>query len=219
VEFVNVDDAKQAYNSKKGTELDGRPLNIDYANKRQDNRDKQEARGRQYGDTLSEPSETLFLGNLSFDATEDAIYEIFAAHAAPSGVRVPTNPEDGTLKGFAYVTFGSIDEARTALEGAQGAYLNSRPLRIDFATPRRPNGGDSGSRGGFGGGRGRGGRGGFGDRGGRGGFGGFGGRGGRGGGRGDFGGRGRGRGAPRGGRGGTTNRGGFGDFSGTKVTF
>lgn len=211
VEFVSVDDAQKAYNAKKGTELDGRPLNIDYANKKQEPREKQETRGQRYGDQLSEPSDTLFLGNLPFQATEDDLYEMFAPYGTASGVRIPTNPEDGSVKGFGYVTFASIDEARAALEGAQGAYLHNRPLRIDYASARPRNGGDSGGRGGFGGGRGRGSFGGRG--GGRGGFGG------RGGGRGDFGGRGRGRGAPRGGRGGTTNRGGFGDFSGTKVTF
>jgi len=213
VEFVNVADAIQAYAAKKDTDLDGRTMNIDYANKKKDPRERQETRGQRYGDQLSEPSDTIFLGNLSFEATEDDVNNIFAPFGTATGVRIPTNPEDGSVKGFGYVTFGSIDEAKAALEGAQGSFINNRPVRMDFASSRRQNSGDSPARGGFGG---RGGRGGFG--------GGFGGRGGRGGGRGDFGGRGgrgggRGRGAPRGGRGGTTNRGGFGDFSGTKVTF
>jgi nucleolin len=216
VEFVNAADATNAYNAKKGTELDGRPLNIDYANAKKDAREKQQVRGERFGDQLSEPSDTLFLGNLSFEATEDDVYDIFSPFGTATGVRIPTNPEDGSVKGFGYVTFASVDEAKAALEGAQGSFIKNRPVRIDYASSRRQNGGDSPARGGFGG-RG-GGRGGFGGRGGRGGGrGDFGGRGGRGG----FGGRGggRGRGAPRGGRGGTTNRGGFGDFSGTKVTF
>jgi nucleolin len=183
-------------------------MNIDYANKKKDNREKQETRGQRYGDQMSEPSDTLFLGNLSFEATEDDVHNLFAPFGTATGVRIPTNPEDGSVKGFGYVTFGSVDEAKAALEGAQGSFINNRPVRMDFASSRRQNGGDAPGRGGFGG---------------RGGRGSFGGRGGRGGGRGDFGGRGgrgggRGRGAPRG-RGGSTNRGGFGDFSGTKVTF
>jgi len=211
VEFVNLEEAKQAYAAKKGTEIDGRPLNIDYANAKKDPKEKQEARGNRFGDQLSEESDTLFLGNLSFEATEDDVYNIFAPFGTATGVRIPTNPEDGTVKGFGYVTFSSIDEAKAALEGAQGSFIQNRPVRIDFASTRRNDGGSPA-------------RGGFGGRGG--GRGSFGGRGGRGGGRGDFGGRGgrggfggRGRGAPRGGRGGTTNRGGFGDFSGKKVTF
>lgn len=119
------------------------------------------------------------------------------------GIRLPTDRETGEPKGFGYVTFASIDEAKAALEAMQGAYISSRPVRLDYSQPRPQN--DAGGRGGFGG-RGRGG-----DRGGRG-------RGGFGGGRGrggfDRGGRGGGR-----GRGGSTNRGGFGDFKGQKVSF
>ncbi len=212
VEFVNVEDAMKAYAAKKETDLDGRPLNIDYANAKKDPKEKQESRGERYGDRKSEPSDTLFLGNLSFEATEDDIYNIFTPYGTATGVRIPTNPDDGNPKGFGYVTFSSIEEATAALEGAQGSFVNNRPVRLDFAGARK-NPGDSPARGGFGG-RG-GGRGSFGGRGGRGG--GRGDFGGRGGGRGGFGGRGRG--APRGGRGGTTNRGGFGDFSGKKMTF
>jgi len=217
VEFVNVADAVKAFNAKKGTQLDNRDLNIDYANKKQSPGEKQESRGARFNDQRSEPSDTLFLGNLSFEATEDDVYAMFAPFGTATGVRIPTSPEDGSVKGFGYVTFASVEEATAALEGAQGGFLNNRPVRLDFASSR-PKREDGGGRGGFGG---RGGGRGFGDRGGRGGFGGRGrgrggfDRGGRGGGRGrGFGDRG-----GRGGRGGSTNRGGFGDFSGTKVTF
>lgn len=113
--------------------------------------------------------------------------------------------DSGNPKGFGYVTFKSVEDAKNAYENMAGAEISGRPVRLDYATPRPDrSGGDRGGRGG-----GRGGRGGFGDRGGRGG-----GRGGRGG----FGDRG-GRGGGRGGRGGSTNRGGFGDFAGKKQTF
>lgn len=104
------------------------------------------------------------------------------------------------MKGFGYVTFNSIADAKSALEAKNGESIGngrmSRAIRLDFAGSRPP---QSGGGGGFGGrGGGRGGRGG--------------GRGGpRGGGRGGFGGRGGG-----GGRGGFGGRGGY---SGTKVSF
>ena len=123
---------------------------------------------------------------------------------------MPTDRETGAPKGFGYVTFGSIDEAKAAFDGMQGYEIAGRTVRLDYSSPR-PSNGDSPARGrgGFGGGFG-------GGRGGRGGGrGGFGDRGGRGGGRGGFGGRG----GARGGRGGTTNRGGFGDFAGKKTSF
>jgi nucleolin len=184
-----------------GKELDGRALNVDFSNPRPDNSQRQENRRKQYSDQLSEPSDTLFVGNLSFDAGQDAVTQAFQEHGTPVGVRIPTDPETGNYKGFGYVTFGSVDEAKTVLTAMQGAYIEGRPIRLDYSQPRPQNNGSP--RGGFGGrGGGRGGRGGFGDRGGRGGRGrGFGDRGGR------------------GGRGGSTNRGGFGDFSGKKTTF
>jgi nucleolin len=113
--------------------------------------------------------------------------------------------ETGNPKGFGYVTFQSIDDAKTAFDAMVGAEIAGRPVRLDYATPR-PDRSEGGGRGG-----GRGGRGGFNDRG-------RGGRGGGRGGRGGFGDRG-GRGGARGGRGGSTNRGGFGDFQGKKQTF
>lgn len=121
--------------------------------------------------------------------------------------------QTGAPKGFGYVEFSTVEEAKEALKNMNGASVAGRNIRCDFSTPRQ-NTGDSprGGRGGRGGrgffsdrGGGGGGRGGF--RGGRGGFGDRGDRGGRGG-------RGRG-----GGRGASTNRGGFGDFKGEKKTF
>ncbi len=105
-----------------------------------------------------------------------------------------SSSESGNLKGFGYVTFNSVEDAKAALDAKNGEAIGngrmSRAVRLDFAGSRPPQNGGGGGRGGFGGrGGGRGGRGGFGDRGGRGGGrgrGGFGDRGGRGGGRGGF---------------------------------
>ncbi|KIW86628.1 uncharacterized protein Z519_12753 [Cladophialophora bantiana CBS 173.52] len=201
VEFVNAPDAAKAHAAKQGYELDGRVMNVDFANKKTDAGDKQEKRRQSYGDKLSEPSDTLFLGNLSFEITEDDVYNVFAPYGTPTGVRIPTDKETGNVKGYGYVTFPTLDEAKAALEGAQGSYVKNRPMRVDYAQPRQQNG-DTPARSGRGGP----------PRGGRGGGRDFGGRGGRGG-------RGGARGGARGGRGGTTNRGGFGDFSGKKTTF
>ena len=208
VDFENAADAAKAHKGLAGTDLDNRPLNVDFANARPSNDERQDNRRKQYADQVGEPSDTLFIGNLSFDADEDAITAEFTPHGTIMSVRIPTNFEDGNRKGFGYVTFSHADEAKAALEAMQGGYLNGRPMRLDFSAPRPPRDG------GFGGGRGRGGF----DRGGRGGGRGRGGfdRGGRGGGRGR-GGFDRGRG--RGGFSSSTNRGGFGDFKGQKVSF
>jgi nucleolin len=213
VEFVNAGDAAKAHAAKKGALIDNRALNLDFANKRSNDgqQDRAQSRAKSFGDSTSPPSDTLFVGNLSFDAGQETVSEAFGEWGTVLGVRLPTDRETGDPKGFGYVTFSSVDEAKAALENMQGAEIGGRACRLDFSQPR-PQNGESGGRGGGFGGRG-GGRGGFGGRGGgRGGFGDRGGRGGRG--RGGFGDRG-----GRGGRGGSTNRGGFGDFSGKKVTF
>lgn len=212
VEFAHAADAAKAHEAKAGAELDGRAMNVDFANSRPTDRQKQDNRSKAFGDSQNPPSETLFVGNLPFSADTDMVTQAFEPHGTISSVRLPTDRETERPRGFGYVTYASTEEATAALEAMKGYYMDGRPLRLDFSPPRDNNrGGDDSPRGGFGG-RGRG-RGGFGDRGGRGSFGG------RGGGRGGFGDRGRGRGAPRGGRGGSTNRGGFGDFSGRKTTF
>ncbi|KAK5953112.1 nuclear localization sequence binding protein [Knufia fluminis] len=198
VEFANASDAAAAYKAKKGFGLDGREMNVDWASVKPDNPNKMQDRRQTYGDQLSEPSDTLFVGNLSFDVGQEQVSEAFAPYGTIMSVRLPTDQQTGSPKGFGYVTFSSIEETKAALEAMQGGYVGSRPIRLDYSQPR-PERQD----GGFGGGRG-GGRGGFGGRGrggdrGRGGFGGRGRGGDRGrGGRGSF-----------GGRGGSTNRGGF----------
>ena len=217
VDYENAADAAKAHKAKAGTDLDGRPLNVDFANSKPSNEQRQENRRNQYADQVGEPTDTLFIGNLSFDADQETLTSEFQGYGTILGVRIPTNYEDHSPKGYGYVTFASTDEATYALGELQGHYVNGRPMRLDYSQPRPQNAdGGRGGRGGRGDFRGRG-RGGF-DRGGRGGGrGGFdrGGRGGRGGG---FRGGDRGRGG-RGGFAASTNRGGFNDFKGSKVNF
>lgn len=203
MEYVNPSDGAKAHKEMKGAEVDGRNLNVDFADAK---KDKPAAggfkeRSSKYGDQLNEPSSTIFCANLSFEASEDDVSNAFGELAPIKAVRIPTDMNTGQAKGIAYIQFNSIEDATTAFEGMGGAVIAGRPIRIDYATDK-PRNNDGGRGGGDRGGRGRG-RGGF-DRGGRGG------------------GRGRGgfdRGGRGGGRGGSTNRGGFGDFKGKKMTF
>lgn len=56
-------------------------------------------RAQRYGDQPKEPSTTLFVGNVSFEASQDMIYETFAEFGTVQGVRLPTDRETGALKG------------------------------------------------------------------------------------------------------------------------
>ena len=133
----------------------------------------------------------IFVGNLNYRTTPDALREAFSAPGEVLDVFIGTDRETGRSRGFGFVTMGSKEAGAAAIENLNGKDFEGRALVVNEAQPRAPRpgggfggGGGGGSRGGFGGGGGRGGFGGGG--GGRGGFGGGGG-GGRGG---DFGGRG-----------------------------
>ncbi|KAJ3379506.1 hypothetical protein HDU84_006609 [Entophlyctis sp. JEL0112] len=215
VEFADAESAKKAL-ELAGSQLDGREIRIDLSTPRPDRK----AESSKSGD-----SDTLFVGNLSFDATVEDIQGIFAEHGEVTSCRIPTDRESGNPKGnrnrFGYVTFASVEAAKSALEALNGFEYLNRSLRLDFSVPRTQSdggrGGFRGGRGGFGGDRGRGGFGGRG-RGGRGGRGGWGGNGRFGGDRGGRGGRGGFSDRGRGGRGG--GRGGFSAHpSGKKATF
>ena len=128
-------------------------------------------------------SNKLFVGNLSFNTTENDLNDAFAAFGTVTETNLMMDRETGRPRGFGFVTMSSADEANKAIEALNGKDLDGRALTVNVAKPREERsggGGGGGGRGGFGGGGG-GGRGGFGGGGGgRGGGGGYGGGGGRG---------------------------------------
>lgn len=115
----------------------------------------------------------LFVGNLSFNTTENDLQDTFAAHGTVLEANLMMDRATGRSRGFAFVTMSTPEEAQAAIGALNGAQLDGRALTVNVAKPReeRPAGGGGG--GGFGGGRG-GGRGDYG--GGRGGGGGRGNR-------------------------------------------
>ena len=150
----------------------------------------------------------LYVGNLSFQTTEDSLRAAFEGDGrVVTDVKIMLDRDTGRSRGFAFVEMASEQDAQTAIQAMNGADVDGRPLRVNEAQPRQ-----EGGRGGFGGGGGGGGRGGFGGGGG-GGRGGYGGGGG-GGGRGGYGGGGGGRGGGGGGRGGFGGGGGRGGRGG-----
>ena len=148
-------------------------------------------------------SKKLYVGNLSWDTTEETLRLAFGEDGRTvSNVTILTDRETGRPRGFGFVEMGSEEDARTAISALDGAEIDGRNIRVNEAQERAPrSGGFGGGSGGGGGGGGGGGFGGGGSGGGGGGRGGFGGGSG-GGGRGGFGGGGGGgRGGDRGGRG------------------
>ncbi|OAG21686.1 hypothetical protein CC77DRAFT_917230, partial [Alternaria alternata] len=139
VEFANAADAAKAQKEMHEYELDGRQLNVDFSTPRA-KPDAGGARANKYGDKRSPPSNTLFLGNVSFECSNESIQEVFQEYGNITRVSLPTDRDTGSLKGFGYVDFGSQEEATAALEALNGQEIGGRAIRIDYAQPREDNG-------------------------------------------------------------------------------
>jgi len=113
----------------------------------------------------------LYVGNISFDASEGDLQDAFEAFGVVSELKIITDRDTGRSRGFGFITMEDAEEAKAAIEGLNGTDLCGRDLSVREATPRAPRQ-DGGGRGHGGGGRGFGGR--SGDR--RGGGGGYRGR-------------------------------------------
>ncbi|MGA3293573.1 MAG: RNA-binding protein [Candidatus Acidiferrales bacterium] len=124
----------------------------------------------------------LYVGNLSFKATEDDVSALFSEIGVqPDSLTLLRDRFTGQPRGFGFAEVRDDAEAEKAIAALNGKEFLGRALVVNEARPQRESGGGGGGRGGYGGGGG-------GGRGGHGGGGGGGGRGGRGG-RGDYGGR------------------------------
>ena len=111
----------------------------------------------------------MYVGNLSFNCTEDQIREIFAPHGEVATVSIVTDRDTGQSRGFGFVEMTSDSEAQAAITALHGQSFLGRNLTVNEARPKTGGGGGYGGGGGGGGG----GRGGYsGSRGGGGGGGG-----------------------------------------------
>jgi cold-inducible RNA-binding protein len=115
-------------------------------------------------------SNKLFVGNLSFNTTENDLHDAFAAHGTVVEANLMMDRMSGRPRGFGFVTMSTPDEAQKAIEALNGKEIDGRALTVNVARPReeRPGGGGGGGGrgprrdygGGGGGGRGGGGGGG-----------------------------------------------------------
>jgi RNA recognition motif-containing protein len=122
------------------------------------------------GQRMIEMNNKLYVGNLSFNTTENELHDAFAAHGTVTEANLMVDRESGRPRGFGFVTMSSEAEAQAAITALNGAQMDGRPLTVNIAKPReeRSGGGGRGFGGGGGGGGGRGYGGGGGGGGGRG---------------------------------------------------
>jgi RNA recognition motif-containing protein len=80
----------------------------------------------------------LYIGNLSFNTSEDAVRQAFAAHGTVTSVRIITDRDTGQSRGFGFVEMEDSQAAQTAMNALNGQDLDGRALTINEARPREP---------------------------------------------------------------------------------
>jgi len=100
----------------------------------------------------------LFVGNISFNTTENDLQDAFSAHGTVTEANLMVDRMSGRPRGFGFVTMSTPEEAQKAIQAMNGASIDGRNLTVNLARPReeRSGGGGGGDRG-YGGGRGGGG--------------------------------------------------------------
>ncbi|MGH9622348.1 MAG: RNA recognition motif domain-containing protein [Bryobacteraceae bacterium] len=100
----------------------------------------------------------IFVGNLSYQTTQDDLNAAFAAYGTVERVNIVTDRDTGQARGFAFVEMADAQAAQTAISQLNGTELNGRALNVNEARPKPTGGGYGGRRNDSGGGRGRGAR-------------------------------------------------------------
>lgn len=105
----------------------------------------------------------LYVGNLSFNTTRETLEQAFSVAGEVTDVGMPMDRETGRPRGFAFVTMGTEQAAKAAIQQLNGKELDGRQLKVNEAQEREQRGGGGGyggggggyGGGGYGGGRGR----------------------------------------------------------------
>ncbi|WP_415399648.1 RNA recognition motif domain-containing protein [Synechococcus sp. W4D4] len=95
---------------------------------------------------------TIYVGNLSFQAEQEDLLDLFSQYGEVSKCSLPLDRETGRKRGFAFVEMASDAEEQKAIDDLQNVEWMGRMIRVNKATPREGGGGGGGGRGGYGGG-------------------------------------------------------------------
>jgi hypothetical protein len=97
---------------------------------------------------------SIYVGNLSYEVTQDALSEVFATYGSVKRVQLPTDRETGRLRGFGFVEMDTEAQEQAAIDALDGAEWMGRDLKVNKAKPKEDrghSGGGGGNRGGYGG--------------------------------------------------------------------
>ena len=78
----------------------------------------------------------LFVGNLSFNTTENDLQDAFAAHGTVTEANLMMDRSTGRPRGFGFITMGTPEEAQKAIDALNGSTLDGRALTVNEAKPR-----------------------------------------------------------------------------------
>ena len=88
---------------------------------------------------------SIYVGNLSYEVTQDDLSQAFAEYGEVKRVQLPTDRETGRLRGFAFVEMTTEAEETAAIEALDGAEWMGRNLKVNKARPREERGSSGGS--------------------------------------------------------------------------
>ena len=89
-------------------------------------------------------SKKLYVGNLSFDSTEDDLRDLFARHGTVASVAVITDRDTGRARGFAFVEMEDAQAADDAIRSLDGTDFAGRNIKVNEAQDKRGGGGGGG---------------------------------------------------------------------------
>jgi RNA recognition motif-containing protein len=78
----------------------------------------------------------LFVGNLSYETTEDALRTLFGEYGQIEAVNLITDRYSGRSRGFAFVEMSMEQAAQEAISGLNGKQVDGREIKVDKAKPR-----------------------------------------------------------------------------------
>lgn len=85
----------------------------------------------------------IYVGNLSYQTSSDDLHEVFGRYGEVTELKLIMDRDTGRSKGFAFITFGSVDAANSALE-LDGTQLDGRQIKVSLAKEGRSGGGSGG---------------------------------------------------------------------------
>ncbi|ERN39879.1 RNA-binding protein (RRM domain protein) [Rubidibacter lacunae KORDI 51-2] len=88
----------------------------------------------------------IYVGNLSYDASEQDITDVFAEYGQVRRVHLPTDRDTGRMRGFAFVDMETLAQEDAAIDALDGAEWLGRALKVNKAKPREERGGSFGKR-------------------------------------------------------------------------